>query len=112
MIAIMIMIGLISLAADGFPAQRIIGGIFPAIVLLAFKKQHQTGFGDIKLIMALGLYYGYLPASIILICAMLLISCYSLLLKRKKGKEIKTVPFAPFIAVFCLLLFIKNILPI
>jgi len=105
-IIIMIMLGVIGLVAEGFPSQRLIGCVFPAIVLLAFNKQRQIGFGDIKLAIAIGIQYGYLPASVILICAMLLTSCYSLFIRHKKGREVKTVPFAPFITIFCLLFFI------
>lgn len=103
LIIIMAIFGIISLFAEGFPQERIIGCIFPAIVLWAFKKRHHIGFGDIKLTIVIGLYYGYLQSSVILICALLLAACYGQFLKRIKHWEIKTVPLAPFVCVFCLL---------
>ena len=99
----MMFIGAVALVGSCFSLEHIIGFIFPAIVLWAFSKSHHIGFGDIKLIMAVGLYYGYLPTSIILICAMLLTSCYGLFCKHKERLELKTVPFAPFVAIFCLI---------
>jgi len=102
----MLIIGGINLVASETLLPHIIGIAFPAIVLLAFRKRHHIGFGDIKLTIAIGLYYGYLPAGIILVFAMLLCACYGLLMKLKKHLEIKTVPFAPFIFVFCLLAFL------
>ena len=109
-VIILVTIGIINLVADNFPLTNIIGIVFPAIVLLAFSKRHHIGFGDIKLTIAIGLYYGYMSACVILICAMLAGSFCSFLLKRKKQLEIKSMPLAPFIFAFCLLASgIKNI---
>jgi hypothetical protein len=103
MVIIMIIIGIISIFTYGFSFQHIIGIFFPAIVLLIFSNKRHIGFGDIKLTIAVGFYYGYWQAGVILICALLLLSCYGLLLKLRQRTDIKTAPFAPFIAVFCLI---------
>jgi len=103
MVVILLIIGLANIFTVEVPFQHIIGSIFPAIVLLAFSKRRHIGSGDIKLMIAVGLYYGYLQAAIMLICALLAVACYALLLQRLQKPEVKTVPFAPFIAAFCLL---------
>jgi prepilin signal peptidase PulO-like enzyme (type II secretory pathway) len=103
----MLAIGLASFVISGSPIQRLIGIIFPAGVLWAFSKRQHIGSGDIKLTMAVGLYYGYLQAAIMLIGALLIIVCYArLFLKSTKRAKAKTVPFAPFITVICLIGFI------
>ena len=94
------MIGLISLIKYGFPPERLIGLIFPAIILWVFSHRQKIGSGDVKLTIVVGLYYGYLAAAMILIGAIVLISCYSLFIQ---GRKHSSLPFAPFMFTFCLI---------
>lgn len=112
LVTLMLIIGFIGLFILRFPQERVIGCVFPAAVLWAFKKRGNIGYGDIKLMIAVGLFYGYMYASVILACALLLTPCYSLFIRKEKRPEVKTVPLAPFVAVFCLMASVLRILVI
>ena len=81
----------------------IVGGTVFAIITLIGKliaNKEAMGFGDVKLMAALGLVMGFPKILMIAITAFLIgafISIVLLILKKKKAKD--TVPFGPFIVI-------------
>ena len=83
------------------------GGIFLLINLIggAIAGKEAMGFGDVKLMGALGLFFGWFPIIIISVLAFLLAAIISigiLIFKKKKSSEY--VPFGPFIVAACFIL--------
>ncbi len=81
-------------------------GIFLVITLLGglIAGKEAMGFGDVKLMGALGLYFGLSGIIIIALIAFLLgaiISIYLLATKKKKTDEY--IPFGPFIVIAALI---------
>ena len=82
------------------------GGIFLIIMLiggLLYGKQ-AMGFGDIKLMTALGLYFGLTNITIISVIAFLIGAIFAIVLlvtKRKEASEY--MPFGPFIVIASLI---------
>lgn len=78
------------------------GGIFLLITLIGglIAGKEAMGFGDVKLMAALGLFFGWLNIIIISVIAFLLAAIISigiLIVKRKKFNEY--IPFGPFIVM-------------
>lgn len=78
------------------------GGIFLLITLIggAIAGKEAMGFGDVKLMGALGLFFGWLNMILISVMAFLFAAVVSigiLIAKRKKNSEY--IPFGPFIVV-------------
>jgi len=81
----------------------IVGGAVFAIITLIGKliaNKETMGFGDVKLMAALGLVMGFPKILMIAITSFLIgafISIVLLILKKKKAKD--TIPFGPFIVI-------------
>ncbi len=78
------------------------GGIFLLITLIGgiFYGKEAMGFGDVKLMGALGIYFGFSNIIIITLVSFLIgaiLSIFLLVSKRKKTDEY--IPFGPFIAI-------------
>lgn len=78
------------------------GGIFLLITLIGgiFYGKEAMGFGDVKLMGALGIYFGFSNIIIITLVSFLIgaiLSIFLLVSKRKKTDEY--IPFGPFIAL-------------
>ncbi|MBQ3415095.1 MAG: prepilin peptidase [Clostridia bacterium] len=78
------------------------GGIFLIITLIGgmFYGKETMGFGDVKLVAALGLFFGFSNTIIITLLSFLIgaiLSIVLLLVKRKKTNEY--IPFGPFITI-------------
>lgn len=78
------------------------GGIFLIITLIGgmFYGKETMGFGDVKLVAALGLFFGLSNTIVITLLSFLIgavLSILLLLIKRKKTNEY--IPFGPFIAI-------------
>ena len=78
------------------------GGIFLLITLIggAIAGKEAMGFGDVKLMGALGLFFGWLNMIMISVMAFLfaaVVSIVILIARRKKFSEY--IPFGPFIVV-------------
>ncbi len=82
-----------------------IGLVCPAAVLLLLRvsRLNFVGLGDVKLTMAMGCFYGYVHASIMLLAALTMLLVCSLIVKVSNQKTDKSVPFAPFLCVVSLL---------
>lgn len=82
----------------------LIGIFFPSIVLflLRLRGSQYIGFGDIKLVMAVGFFYGYIVAGIIVLISLIMLLVYALI-RRKRINRIESVCFGPFIAVASLI---------
>lgn len=87
------------------------GGVFLLITLIGglIAGKEAMGFGDVKFMGALGLYFGFANIIMITLMAFLfaaIISIFLLITKIKKKSEY--IPFGPFIVVAC---FINMIVP-
>ncbi len=77
-------------------------GIFLLITLIggAIAGKEAMGFGDVKLMGALGLFFGWMNMIVISLIAFLLAAIISiLLLATKKKKTDEYIPFGPFIVL-------------
>lgn len=80
------------------------GGIFLLITLLGglIAGKEAMGFGDVKLMGALGLYFGLVNIVTITIIAFLLSAIISILLMVTRIRKINDyIPFGPFIVIAC-----------
>lgn len=87
-------------------------GIFLSLTLIggAIAGKEAMGFGDVKLMGALGLFFGWINIIIISLIAFLLAAVISIiLLVTKKKKTDEYIPFGPFIV---LATFVVMIVPI
>ena len=90
----------INIFVDNILGMLVGGGIFLLITLIggAIAGKEAMGFGDVKLMGALGLFFGWLNMILISVMAFLfaaIISIVILIAKRKKFNEY--IPFGPFI---------------
>lgn len=88
----------------GSYALHIAGLMFPAAALLLLRKNSwgHIGFGDIKLTMALGLFYGCLCTGVIAMAALLMALSLSLL-RQRFSEQPNDVPFAPLLTLSSLI---------
>ena len=92
----------ISIFIDRILGMLVGGGIFLLITLIggAIAGKEAMGFGDVKLMGALGLFFGWLNMILISVMAFLfaaIVSIGILIARRKKFSEY--IPFGPFIVV-------------
>ncbi|WP_051569329.1 prepilin peptidase [Alkaliphilus transvaalensis] len=95
-----LMLGLFRLIVSAMDIGSLWGFFIPAFPLLVVKffNPKYIGAGDIKLLMAIGVWVGYKSNILVYILACTLALVWALLHITLK-KQIKTVPFAPFITV-------------
>ena len=87
-------------------------GIFLLITLIGglFAGKEAMGFGDVKLMGAIGLFFGWMNIIIVTLIAFLLAAVISIiLLATKKKKTDEYIPFGPFIVLAA---FIVMIVPV
>ena len=94
----------INLAKDALIGMLIGGGIFLLITLIGglIAGKEAMGFGDVKFMGALGLYFGIAGIILVILIAFLasaIISIILLITKIKKTSEY--IPFGPFIVIAC-----------
>lgn len=94
--------GGIDLFIDSILGMLVGGGIFLLITLIggAIAGKEAMGFGDVKLMGALGLFFGWISMILISVMAFLfaaIVSIVILIARRKKFNEY--IPFGPFIVV-------------
>ena len=94
--------GGIDLFIDSILGMLVGGGIFLLITLIggAIAGKEAMGFGDVKLMGALGLFFGWINMILISVMAFLfaaIVSIVILIARRKKFNEY--IPFGPFIVV-------------
>ncbi len=94
--------GGIDLFIDSILGMLVGGGIFLLITLIggAIAGKEAMGFGDVKLMAALGLFFGWINMILISVMAFLfaaIVSIVILIARRKKFNEY--IPFGPFIVV-------------
>ena len=92
----------IGIFVDNILGMLVGGGIFLLITLIggAIAGKEAMGFGDVKLMGALGLFFGWINMIMISVMAFLfaaIVSIVILIIKRKKFNEY--IPFGPFIVV-------------
>lgn len=92
----------INIFVDNILGMLVGGGIFLLITLIggAIAGKEAMGFGDVKLMGALGLFFGWLNMILISVMAFLfaaVVSIVILIARRKKFSEY--IPFGPFIVV-------------
>ena len=92
----------IGIFVDNILGMLVGGGIFLLITLIggAIARKEAMGFGDVKLMGALGLFFGWINMIMISVMAFLfaaIVSIVILIIKRKKFNEY--IPFGPFIVV-------------
>lgn len=105
----------VHVAIDMLLGSLVGGGIFLLITLIggAIAGKEAMGFGDVKLMGALGLFFGWINMIAISVIAFLIASVISiLLLATKKKKTDEYIPFGPFIvlATFIVMLVPSDIL--
>ena len=92
----------INLAKDALIGMLIGGGVFLLITLIggAIAGKEAMGFGDVKLMGALGLFFGWMNVIAISLIAFLLAAIISIvLIISKKRKTDEYIPFGPFIVI-------------
>ena len=98
--------GSLSLLLDRLLGLAIGGGIFLIITLIGglIAGKEAMGFGDVKLMGALGIIFGAYNIVIISILSFLLAAIISIILiSSKKKKTNEYIPFGPFIVIACFL---------
>lgn len=105
----------INVAIDGLLGMLVGGGIFLLITLIGgiIAGKEAMGFGDVKLMGALGLFFGWIDMLIISALAFLIGAILSIiLLATKKKKTNEYIPFGPFIvlATFIVMCIPSNLL--
>ncbi len=96
----------ISIFVDSILGMLVGGGIFLLITLIggAIAGKEAMGFGDVKLMGALGLFFGWINMILISVMSFLfaaVVSIVILIARRKKFSEY--IPFGPFIVVASLI---------
>ena len=96
----------ISIFIDNILGALVGGGIFLLITLIggAIAGKEAMGFGDVKLMAALGFYFGWINMILISVMSFLfaaVVSIVILIARRKKFSEY--IPFGPFIVVASLI---------
>ena len=94
----------INLAKDALIGMLIGGGVFLLITLIGglIAGKEAMGFGDVKFMGALGLYFGVVGIILVTLVAFLagaILSIILLITKIKKTSEY--IPFGPFIVIAC-----------
>ena len=92
----------INIAIDNILGSFAGAGIFLAITLIGgmIAGKEAMGFGDVKLMGALGLFFGWMQVIAISVMAFLLAAIISItLLLTKKKKTDEYIPFGPFIVI-------------
>lgn len=96
----------INIFIDNMLGMVIGGGIFLLITLIggAIAGKEAMGFGDVKLMAALGLFFGWMNIILISVMSFLFAAVVSIviLISRKK-KSSEYIPFGPFIVVASLI---------
>ena len=107
LIVIVLMMGVVRIFILKDYVPCVIGIAFPSAVLFALRIHSSAaiGFGDIKLVMAVGFFYGYLRAGIIVMISLTALCIYALI-RRKKRTDTASVCFGPFLAGASLIGFI------
>ena len=91
-----------NLLTDALLGMCVGGGIFLLITLIGglIAGKEAMGFGDVKLMGALGLYFGFGGIIVISLIAFLLGAIISIgLIATKKKKTDEYIPFGPFIVM-------------
>ncbi len=111
-IVILFILGNTSLAVNHILGGLIGGGIFLAIALLALLiyRQEGMGFGDVKLMTMLGLFFGIKGILVLTLVSFVIGAVVCIILLVSKIKSMKDyIPFGPFIAIAAyLLMFIPS----
>jgi leader peptidase (prepilin peptidase)/N-methyltransferase len=85
-------------------------GLIPAIIMFivsVFSKKEVMGGGDIKLMAGVGVFLGFFGATLLCLTSMTGVEIARFISKKK---ELKKVPFAPFISIgFSLMLIVGGI---
>ena len=94
----------INLAKDSLIGMLIGGGVFLLITLIGglIAGKEAMGFGDVKFMGALGLYFGILGIILVTLVAFLVGAILSIILLATKIKKTSEyIPFGPFIVIAC-----------
>lgn len=92
----------LNIAKDLFFGMFVGGGIFLLITLIggAIAGKEAMGLGDVKLMGALGLYFGIFDISLISVLSFLIGAIISIfIIATKKNKDDGYIPFGPFIVL-------------
>lgn len=99
----------VNIAIDMFFGMLAGGGIFLLITLLGglIAGKEAMGFGDVKLMAGLGLFFGLANTIIITLVSFLLGAVISIILLVTKVKKTdEYIPFGPFIVIACFIMMI------
>lgn len=110
LVAVIAVAGLINSIISGTTFDALIGALVPsALLLLVRMKFNGIGAGDIKLLSATGLWLGWLLNLYVFLFACIAVFGYILLRKYWLHHKIRAVPFAPFVALGILSLYVIGI---
>ncbi|HEX9060494.1 MAG TPA: A24 family peptidase [Clostridia bacterium] len=111
LIIIIFSLGLINSVLFSSLKSAMLGVIIPSLPLLILKsKMKHIGAGDIKLISAIGTWSGWLLNISIFAIASICALIYALSYYFSSKKQLKSVPFAPFLLFGCLSIFLASLL--
>ena len=96
-VVMLLLTGIFSIIYYHNTAQKLIGLVFPSILLLIPYLMNKTGAGDVKLIASTGLILGAVINSLILFISLVFVLLFSGILFILKKGPMKSVPFAPFV---------------
>lgn len=94
--------GGINIFIDSMIGMLVGGGIFLLITLIggAIAGKEAMGFGDVKLMGALGLFFGWLNIILISVMSFLLAAIISIIILISRKKKLSEyIPFGPFIVI-------------
>lgn len=111
-IAIILVFGIVnSILYHNTPYNAIAGIVVPALPLFLIKSRFDfLGAGDIKLLSALGVWLGWLLNIFIFIFACVTALIFVLLYRFFSEKQIKSIPFAPFLSLATLSVYLLSLL--
>jgi Flp pilus assembly protein protease CpaA len=98
LVAIILLTGIINSIMYHSHSHLILGALFPSFPLLILRfKSKYPGFGDIKLLSAVGTWLGWTLNFYVFILACILSLAFVFIYKLITNKQLKSVAFAPFI---------------
>ncbi|WP_314586799.1 prepilin peptidase [Paenibacillus terrigena] len=110
LVAVIAVAGLMNSMITSTTLDALIGALFPsALLLLVRMKFSGIGAGDIKLLSATGLWLGWLLNLYVFLFACIAVFGYILLRTYWLRHKIRAVPFAPFVTLGILSLYVIDI---
>ncbi|MBQ7038991.1 MAG: prepilin peptidase [Clostridia bacterium] len=108
LIILLLLTGVLSIKLHGELSLKLLGLLFPSVLLLIPYHFNKTGAGDIKLFAATGLILGLYLNIIVFVISLVLALVYSILCMVFKKSGPTSLPFAPFVSIAFLILILST----